>query len=329
MTKSAGLVAVLGCAVFAGLLAAGTMPRAAGADEPRGAAAETAPPRTPPREKPFESIETKDLHNAYRVTDKIVSGAAPENQQAFEDLEALGVKTIVSVDGAQPDVEAAKRHGIRYVHLPIGYDDVTDDEGRRIAKALHELPGPIYLHCHHGRHRSAAAVAVACVMNGSLEPEQAESVLTTFGTGANYKGLWKSAREARPLDIGELGDINVEYVERAQIPELAGRMVELDKTWERLKAIRASGWRAPSDHPDLDPAHEALQLREHLHESGRAEDVAARPAEFRRLLTEGESGAAALRDALAADLPGRAAAAENAFTTVSQSCAACHKAYRD
>src|SRR5687768_14681047 len=57
VTKSAGLVAVLGCAVFAGLLATGATPRAAGADEPGAAAAEPAPPHdTPPREKPFESI---------------------------------------------------------------------------------------------------------------------------------------------------------------------------------------------------------------------------------------------------------------------------------
>lgn len=321
MTKRTGFIAVLGCAVITGVLAFGaTMPVGAGeqpADQP-----------APRKEKAFESIETKDLHNAYRVTDKVVSGAAPENEQAFKDLQALGVKTIVSVDGARPDVEAAKRYGIRYVHLPIGYDGVAEEEGRHIAKALHELPGPIYVHCHHGKHRSAAAVAVACVINGSLKPRQAASVLETFGTGANYKGLWGSAHDARPLAREALERVEVEYVEQAQIPELAGRMVELDKTWERLKAIRANGWRAPSDHPDLDPAHEALQLQEHLHETGRAGDVAARPAEFGRLLTDGEAGAAALRDALAVD-PLDPAAAQAAFTAVSNSCTACHEAYRD
>src|SRR6185436_11585289 len=91
----------------------------------------------------FPSVETKDLHNAYRVTDKLVSGAAPETEQAFKDLQALGVKTIISVDGQKPDVESARRHGMRYVHLPISYSGVTADEGQRIAKALTELEGPI------------------------------------------------------------------------------------------------------------------------------------------------------------------------------------------
>src|SRR2546422_4056322 len=133
----------------------------------------------------FPAVPGEGLHNAHRVTDKVLAGAAPEGDAAFEKLKQLGVKTIISVDGAKPDVETARRHGLRYVHLPIGYDNVAPQQGLAIAKAIDDLPGPIYVHCHHGRHRSAAAVAVACVMNGSLRPEQAESVLRTFGTGEN------------------------------------------------------------------------------------------------------------------------------------------------
>src|SRR3712207_7739670 len=62
--------------------------------------------------------------------------------------------TVISVDGARPDVELARKYGLRYVHLPIGYDDVTENEGRAIAKAITELPGPFYIHCHHGDRKS-------------------------------------------------------------------------------------------------------------------------------------------------------------------------------
>ena len=332
MTNRTTLAAVLGCAVVCGALATVVVvSRRAGTAVHVATPAANAPPADTPgagKSKAFASVETTDLHNAHRVTDTLISGAAPENEQAFRDLAALGVRTIVSVDGAKPDVERARRHGMRYVHLPIGYDDVTDAEGRHIAKALKELPGPVYLHCHHGKHRSAAAVAVACVMNGSLAPERAESVLETFGTGANYVGLWESARKAKRLKAAELEAIKVDYVEQAAIPELAARMVEVDKTWERLKAVRANAWAAPADHPDLDPAHEALQLREHLHETGRAEDSAARPADYRKLLADSEAGAVALREALAAR-PVNRTEAERAFKLVGNACAACHKAHRD
>lgn len=314
MTKRTTLATVLGCAVLCGAMAAVAATRDARGRDDKPAA--------------FESVETHDLHNAYRVTERLLSGAAPEAEQAFRDLQALGVKTIISVDGAKPDAQRARRYGMRYVHLPIGYDDVAADEGKHLAKALAELPGPVYLHCHHGKHRSAAALAVACVLNRSLKPEQAESVLKTFGTGANYVGLWESTRKATPLDPAELEAIQVEYVEQAVIPELAQRMVAVDQAWERLKAIRKNGWSAPADHPDLDPAHEALQLQEHLHETGRAEDTAGRPADYRKLLSEGEAAAVALRKALEAQLADLRAA-EAAHKLVGASCTACHRAYRD
>jgi protein tyrosine phosphatase (PTP) superfamily phosphohydrolase (DUF442 family) len=284
---------------------------------------------TTPTTQPFAPLADQEaLHNAYVVTDKIIAGAQPEGDRSFQLLQELGVRTIVSVDGAKPDVETARRFGLRYVHLPIGYDGVDEPEGKAIAKALAELPGPIYVHCHHGKHRSAAAVAVACVNNGMLRPEQAEDVLRTFGTGANYKGLWKAARDAKRLDDSELAALQIEWVETATIPELADAMVKVDTHWEHLKAIRQAGWRSPADHPDLDPAHEALQVQEHLHEIARTPDAKARPTEYRKFLAAGERDVIALRDALSAT-PVDAKGADAAFTGASVSCTSCHKAFRD
>src|SRR5687767_2406839 len=268
------------------------------------------------------------LHNGYVVTDKIISGAQPEGDPSFEALRELGVKTIVSVDGAKPDVERARRFGMRYVHLPIGYDGVDEAEGKAIAKALAELPGPIYVHCHHGKHRSAAAVAVACVYNGMLPPQRAEDVLRTFGTGANYKGLWRDARNARRVDPAELHALEVEYVETAKVTDLADAMVKVDFHWEHLKASQKAGWRPPADHPDLDPAHEALQVQEHFTEIGRTSDAAARAHQYRRALAHSEQGVMKLRELLSTT-PIDKAAADAAFKSVAASCTACHAAHRD
>jgi hypothetical protein len=213
---------------------------------------------------------------------------------------------------------------MRYVHLPIGYDDVTPAEGRAIAKAIDELEGPVYLHCHHGKHRSAAAAAVACVMKGDLRPEQAESVLNTFGTGHEYKGLWASARDAKPLDPRELAALRVDFVETARVPPMAEAMVSIDKTWEHLKLAEKSAWRVPPDHPDLDPPHEALQLMEHFRELARTPDAAARPADFRRKLAESEEAARVLHESLSTQSP-----AAQAMKTLSNGCAACHRQHRD
>ena len=288
----------------------------------------------PKTARAFEPLPTDALHNAYQVTDKVLSGAAPEGEASFAALRDLGVKTVISVDGAKPDVATAKKYGLRYVHLPIGYDDVTPDEGRAIARAIDELPGPIYVHCHHGKHRSAAAVATACVINGRLKPGQADSVLRTFGTGLNYKGLWASARGARPLAAPELAAVKVDYRETAPIPPLAEAMVKIDETLERLKLAQKSNWQKPPTHPDVDPPHEALQLVEHLREMARTPDTLARPEAYRVMLSRGEAGAQALHESLTAwSRAGRhnppPASVAASMKVVGASCTDCHKAFRD
>lgn len=276
----------------------------------------------------FTPVGAAGLNNAHRVTEKVIAGAQPEGEAWFAALRELGVKTIISVDGAAPDVETAQKYGLRYVHLPIEYSGVSDEQGRMIGKAIVELPGPIYVHCHHGKHRSAAAVAVACVYNGTLEPSRAEEVLRMFGTGANYKGLWQAARDARPLDPKVLNQTQVKYVASAKIGAMAEAMVKLDRRWDGVKVVQKAGWEVPADHPDLDPGHVSLQLQEMLVEMGRSSEAAGRPVEFRRLLEQSAAAAGEMREALKVR-PVNGAMASAAAKRIGAMCVECHRAYRD
>jgi hypothetical protein len=103
-------------------------------------------------------------------------------------------------------------------------------------------------------------------------------------------------------------------------------MVTIDERWEYLKLIRFAGWKAPADHPGLDPPHEALQLAEHYRELGRQPDARRRPEDFRRWLTESEQASHDLEAALRAK---RTAAAEAAFRRAGAACTDCHAKYRD
>src|SRR3984893_602801 len=88
-------------------------------------------------------VESPGLHNVFRLTDKLYSGSSREGREGFASLVQLGIQTVISVDGARPDVETAHKFGLRYVHLPIGYDGVPPEQGLRIAKAVRDLPGPV------------------------------------------------------------------------------------------------------------------------------------------------------------------------------------------
>jgi protein tyrosine phosphatase (PTP) superfamily phosphohydrolase (DUF442 family) len=278
-----------------------------------------APPagRTPVR------VEASHLPNAYRVTDQVISGGLPEGEIAFEELARLGVKTVISVDGMTPDVETARRHGLRYVHLPHGYDRVPVDRGKELAKAVAELPGPVYIHCHHGKHRSPAAAAVACIEAGLLDPQDALAVLATAGTNPNYAGLYDSVRQARPLPPEELKSLKVTFVERSKVPPVAAVMVELEHAFDLVKT------QADSRSPDRPRAKEAaLLLREHYRELQRMDEVRKKPRAFQESLASGERIASSLQTELEQDtINGQAVAAR--IKTLTTNCADCHRDFRD
>ena len=268
------------------------------------------------------------LPNAFRITPSIISGGLPEGENAFAELDALGVKTIISVDGMQPDVELARAHGQRYVHLPHGYDGVPEQRGHEIAKAISELPGPIYIHCHHGKHRSPAAAAVACVEAGLIPAASAETILKHTGTGENYRGLWDSARNAKRLAPEFLKRLEVEFVEVASVPPLAMAMVAMEQTFDRLKQAAAADWKPPVKYPDFDLSHEALILKEQFAEMKRLPEMSKGPEKLLQYLTESEDAAGDLEQALR-EVPASVGRANSAMSVVTKSCIACHREFRD
>lgn len=281
-----------------------------------------------------EKLLVKHLPNAYRIHPKVISGGLPEGDAAFHELADLGVQTIISVDGMRPDVDTAREHGLRYVHLPHGYDGVPDQRVRELAKAVRDLPGPIYIHCHHGKHRSPAAATVACVSVGFLPPESASNVLRIAGTSENYRGLYQAAESARRMDDRLLDELTVEFRERAELPPMAETMVALESTHEHLKSLAAAEWKPPIEHPDLDPEHEALLLREQFAELLRADSVRKPPPRFQQLVRDSETASAELEQALRdwnrtdrqSPVP---VAIGTAFERVSTNCVGCHREFRD
>lgn len=277
-------------------------------------------------------VERSHLPNAYRLHAKVISGGQPDGEAGYRELGELGVKTVISVDGAQPQVELARKYGLRYVHLPHGYDGIPEARARELAKAVRDLPGPIYIHCHHGKHRSPAAAAVACIGAGLLPEDQGLSVLWTAGTSENYQGLYASAERARRFDNGLLDALSQEFPETVQVPPMAEAMVAIQRTHDHLDAMRQAGWKSPLDHPDLDPPHEALLLREHFTELLRTGEALGQPAQFRALLRESETAAARLEAGLRSwsdhgePAPGMV---EDAFARSTKNCQDCHTRFRD
>jgi protein tyrosine phosphatase (PTP) superfamily phosphohydrolase (DUF442 family) len=297
------------------------------AEPSKPAPAEPAKATEPSKGTASLDAQPSTIHNLKRLSPRIVRGAQPEGDAAFEELARLGVKTIISVDGARPDVETAAKHGMRYVHVPHGYDGIPKEKADQLAKAFTTLEGPFFVHCHHGKHRGPAACAIGRVLLDGITPDQAVAEMKEAGTAAKYKGLYAVPSTFVKPTAEELAAVPTPP-STARIPAFQESMVEFDQGWTRMQQVRKAGWTAPPDHPDVDPAHEATILAEHFREIQRTEDVKARSGDFRAFLAAGEAAAWDLAKVLGASPPDAKAAAA-AYDSVENSCSKCHTTYRD
>lgn len=273
------------------------------------------------------------LHNVVTYGPGMMSGSAPEGTEGFHTLAAMGVRTVISVDGAAPDVAEAARHGIRYVHLPIGYNGMDHQRTLEISKAIQlaqqrDPQAPIYLHCHHGKHRSAGALGAAMVTLGYQTPESATARMKISGTAPNYTGLYQCVAAAVPATGAELAAVADDFPSVSRTSGLVNVMVEADEHFDHLRAIESAQWTAPADHPDLVPVAEAGMLTDLFRLLQEDEQVQTKPEEFRQWLKQAEEEARTLEDGLT---QGGVPAEElsRRMKVIGASCQTCHAKYRD
>lgn len=270
----------------------------------------------------LEKREVAGLENFIQVTERIYSGSEPHDEGDFAALAALGVTTIVSSDGKLPDVAAAARHGIKYVHVPVGYDGVPDKAAAQAIRATREAKGAVYFHCHHGRHRGPALAAAALQSETSCDVATVNEFLALARTSPEYKGLW---RDALSYDIPRLTKMRVQLPEQVQPDNLHDAMHHIDRSFDRLMAARDHGWKTPPKHPDVDPSHEAILLAQVFRELGRTETKHMQE-DFRAWLKVSDEESLLLSKSIkAGDLEG----ATGHFKKIESTCWDCHRQYRD
>lgn len=272
-------------------------------------------------------IDAPGVHNLIEVSPGVYSGSMPEGDAGFGTLAALGVKTVISVDAARPDIERARDRGMRYVHVPVEYAGIDRDERWDLARAVRDLPRPIFVHCHHGKHRGPAAAAVGLELIGEISPGEALAFLETAGTSPNYPGLWQCAREAEAVSTTELDAWDAELPEVAEVGGFVAGMALLDRAYDRIKLVREASWSTPADHPDLVPAALAGQVADVFRTLGdQTDEPEFTAAEMVADLRAAAAHAADLERALDA---GDAERAEAAWKLVAASCKDCHADHRN
>lgn len=270
------------------------------------------------------------LPNLILVCESVYSGGQPEGESAFAELSKLGIRTLISVDGAKPEVELAKKYGLRYVHLPHGYDGISQQRGKELAKALQFLQGPFYIHCHHGQHRSPAAAAVACVNLGWLDSSEALMLLTIAGTDTRYKGLFRSVQNAHPIAPKDLDAVPDDFPSVSKLPPMAESMIEIEETFGYLKTLQQNNWNAAESKESS--SQKALLLFEHFRELKRIDDPRMKNAEIMAISQASEQAALTVERTLSSSTVDSSASINKlnqAMKVIEANCKACHQLVRN
>lgn len=271
-------------------------------------------------------VELPGLEHVAELMPGVISGGEPQGEAGYASLAAMGVKTVISVDAVPPPAGIAEKAGIRVVHLPIGYDGVPEPTRLAMAKALTELDGPIYVHCHHGEHRGPAALVAGAVCAGTIDTGRALEFMALTGVSKSYGGLWRDVETTSVVDPTELYGMEISLPAQADIGGYAGAMALVSRANDRLKLVAANGWQVPTDHPDLAPGSD-LGLIHNLLRSLRDDgDSIAYGAEHGTYL---ELSIVMAGEAEKAYKAGAMEKAAEAFKGLAASCKDCHTKYRN
>lgn len=281
----------------------------------------------------IEPGEYPGLHNVIKLSDRIISGSEPHGDEALEKIAEMGVKTILSVDGKVPDAETAAALGMRYVHVPIQYKGISDEESSQIVKTFRELEGPFYVHCFHGKHRGPAAAALGRIAVDGVEREQAIAEMRQWcGTAEKYEGLYRTIAEVNVPTVSDTENYAFDFPAAHPFGGFRQMMVDLPRVFDKLKALSRNDWKVDPEHPDVDPYNEAAKLVDLFEHGNSLDEVAIKPEDFRRWMDDSVREAHALKAALAEHRAGTAIdfeAVERAYKGVANACNACHKVYRN
>ena len=262
--------------------------------------------------------DSSNLENVLLVGDGIYSGSEPVKETDYQWLADQGIQTLVSVDRVPPNVELARQFGLRYVHIPIGYDQMERKQQLAIVRAIRETDKSIYFHCHRGQHRGPAATALACIAAEIFSHNDGSQFLKLAGTSRHYQGLWDSVQNF----VSPSRDSELPELEESVVPaHLAESMAQIDRSWREIEKLSRKKWQ-PIGARDVERVR---LLGDGLRVSGRhASDEF--DDEFRRMMSQAAEHVSRLENALER---GNSEQAGREFANIRENCQQCHERFRD
>ena len=277
----------------------------------------------------MEPIAVEGVQQLVAYSEHIISGAKPSTPIGFESLSALGVRTILCVDGVAPDSGAAEKVGIATIHIPLKYSQPTASQILDIVTAISReyKQHPIYIHCHKGKHRSAVAAAIACIALGECTVEEAKERMLVSETSIGYTGLWNAVELQKKIQPEILEKHTKVFPSQVQPEELVDQMIDLENALDAFERIQIAHWKANKDKRTIAGAEIAGMMADTFRVMNTNSTTSKYPPLFQKELIEAISVTSALEEAiLKTSKPEKL---DSLLAKVEHSCISCHEAFRE
>jgi hypothetical protein len=270
-------------------------------------------------------LEIPGVTRAWQLNDLILAGDATPDAAALEDLRNLGVRTVISIDQAPPDVFLVAGKGLESIHSPIRFGQPDPGELMTVLSAMAATTGPYYFHGGGNDSRGLWVGAMATAWNERRAGTRAVRLLHAMDFPADLSAYWLAAVDDA-FDLGQdrVRAIPADFHARRQPAPARVWMHQALRSFVVLREAEEAGWVSAPSHGRTTPDFEAEALADTLERW-----VALQGSEHPGWVPGIEAAAARAR-ALAGALRERdPAAVADAWSGLRSACMECHNAHRE
>ena len=158
----------------------------------------------PPERNTEWATPLPQVSNLHQVTPALYRSAKLDSSDVAQ-LQALGVKTVISLRSFHSDTQVLEGSGIRAVRIPINTWAIRDKHVVETIRSIRaaEQQGPVLLHCLHGADRTGMMAAMYRMLYQGWPREKAIDELKNGGYG--YHAVWKNIESyLKRVDVAAL-----------------------------------------------------------------------------------------------------------------------------